>query len=87
MLTSVHILFWCNNILNVSKLSSVHELLLYNCFKISDVSNLGSVHTLDLSYCTKIKDIGNLKVIKIIIQLKPVLYMIRIIIQGVNVKF
>jgi hypothetical protein len=48
---------FCHNILDVSKLGSVHTLHLSNCQSITDVSNLGSVHTLDLNNCQNISSV------------------------------
>jgi Leucine-rich repeat (LRR) protein len=50
-------LIYYNNIIDLSKLSSVHTLNLKNCPKIRDVSNLSSVHTLNLSHCQNISSV------------------------------
>jgi nitrous oxide reductase len=57
-------LAYCNNIIDVSNLGSVHTLDLSDCDNIKDVRNLGSVHTLKLSWCKNIKNVSNCKKIE-----------------------
>jgi hypothetical protein len=50
----------CENLVNVSSLSSVYDLNLSHCKRIVDMSALGGVHDLDLSSCCEITDVSSL---------------------------
>jgi len=53
-------LSFCEDLVDVSALGTVHTLELRSCTGIVDVSALGTVHTLDLSFCTGIVDVSAL---------------------------
>lgn len=53
-------LSWCERIIDVSMLGTVHTLLLRGCKEIKNVRTLGAAYTLDLTYCNKMLDVSML---------------------------
>jgi hypothetical protein len=51
---------WQCDIEDVSMLSTVHTLSLWDCPKVEDLSMLGTVHTLSLCDCPKVEDVSML---------------------------